>query len=336
MNTPTRLGAYGAGLLLLAAGGYAVGGRVDAGSPNTTDSTHAGMGTHEGADAMTDDMTDDMAGGTTHDMKTNTASPTDLPQGVTAGRQGYNLHLATAVHRAGRQQVSFRITGPDGKPVTSYRTSHEKKLHLIAVRRDFSGFQHVHPTLDTSSGTWTVGLDLAPGTWRIYTDFVPTGGDGLTLASDLLVPGDPGKQSLPAPQRVAHVDGYTVTATGSLTAGEHSMLDFRVTRDGKPVTDLQPYLGAYGHLVALRADDAAYLHVHPDGEPGDGTTKPGPSIGFGAEVPSATRYHLFLDFRVDGRVHTAAFTLDAHRDGAGTATGEDNGHEGGAQHEHDH
>ena len=89
--------------------------------------------------------------------------------------------------------------------------------------------------------------------------------------------------------RTATVDGYTVTLAGDLVAGEHSMLTLSVSKDGRPVTDLQPYLGAYGHLVALREGDLAYLHVHPGGEPGDGRTKPGPDIEFGAEVPSAGR-----------------------------------------------
>jgi hypothetical protein len=80
------------------------------------------------------------------------------------------------------------------------------------------------------------------------------------------------------------------------------------------VTDLQPYLGAYGHLVALREGDLAYLHVHPDGHPGDGTTAPGPDVVFGAEVPSPGRYLLFLDFRHDGEVHTAPFVVDTPED----------------------
>ena len=89
------------------------------------------------------------------------------------------------------------------------------------------------------------------------------------------------------------------------------MLTLTVSRHGAPVTDLQPYLGAYGHLVTLREGDLAYLHVHPGGEPGDGQTKPGPDVEFGAEVPSAGRYHLYLDFRHDGVVRTAPFTLEA-------------------------
>jgi len=56
----------------------------------------------------------------------------------------------------------------------------------------------------------------------------------------------------------------------------------------------------------------------------DGTTEPGPEIAFGTEVPSAGRYHLFLDFKHHGKVRTAAFTLDA----AGPTAG-GNSHEHG-------
>jgi hypothetical protein len=94
-----------------------------------------------------------------------------------------------------------------------------------------------------------------------------------------------------------------------------------VTRDGRPVTDLEPYLGAYGHLVVLRAGDLAYLHVHPEGSPGDGKTNPGPDIVFYSHVPSAGRYHLYLDFKDQGVVRTAAFTMTAA--GAGPEASEE-------------
>jgi len=87
------------------------------------------------------------------------------------------------------------------------------------------------------------------------------------------------------------------------------------------VRDLQPYLGAYGHLVALRSGDLAYLHVHPGGEPGDGKTRPGPDISFTATAPSEGAYRLFLDFKHEGKVRTAAFTVRAQGTGA-TPVGE--------------
>jgi hypothetical protein len=104
------------------------------------------------------------------------------------------------------------------------------------------------------------------------------------------------------------VDGYEVQLIGDLVAGQASPLTLTVRKDGQPVTDLQPYLAAYGHLVALRDGDLAYLHVHPEGAPGDGRTAAGPEIDFVAEVPSAGTYRLFLDFQHDGVVRTAEFT----------------------------
>ena len=225
-------------------------------------------------------------------------------------QSGYTLDLLDPQASAGTsRQVAFVISGPDGSPVTSYEREHDQDLHLIAVRRDFTGFQHVHPTL-AADGTWRTELDLTPGQWRTFADFTPAGGDALTLGADLSVPGQFEPDEPSAEKRTATVDGYSVTLVGDLVASKHSPLTLRVAKDGKPVTDLQPYLGAYGHLVTLRSGDLAYLHVHPGGEPGDGRTRPGPEISFGAEVPSAGAYHLYLDFKHDGVVRTAQFRLE--------------------------
>jgi hypothetical protein len=195
--------------------------------------------------------------------------------------------------------------------VTDYQISHGKKLHFIVVNRDLGGFQHLHPAL-TGGGVWSVPLTLpAAGTYRAFADFAPQGRQGLTLGTDLYAPGNYAPVPLPAANRTATVDGYTVELDGALTPGTASKLTLKVSKDGRPVTDLEPYLGAYGHLVALRAGDLAYLHVHPDGEPGDGRTTAGPEITFFAEVPSRGDYRMFLDFQHEGTVHTAAFTLPA-------------------------
>jgi hypothetical protein len=86
----------------------------------------------------------------------------------------------------------------------------------------------------------------------------------------------------------------------------------------------------------LREGDLAYLHVHPDGHPGDGSTEPGPEVVFYAGVPSEGRYRLFLDFRHDGVVRTAEFVVDTV-DAADTAgTGESHEEPAGEDaHEHD-
>jgi hypothetical protein len=223
--------------------------------------------------------------------------------------QGYTLDLAAEALPAGAAtELRFSIRDAAGRAVTAYQRSHDKDLHLIAVRRDLSGFQHVHPVL-SDDGTWSIPLALTAGHWRVFADFVPDGGKNLTLGADLAVAGTYTPQSFPDQIATAQVDGYTVTLAGDLRPGAESRLTLSVSRDGRPVTDLQPYLGAYGHLVALRAGDLSYLHVHPAGEPGDGATKPGPEITFHTTTPSAGSYRLFLDFQHQGTVRTAEFTF---------------------------
>jgi hypothetical protein len=241
-----------------------------------------------------------------------TKSLPEIPGGLMVSQNGYSLDLADSQAEAGKgQALTFRITGPDGEPVARYDVEHEKRLHLIAVRRDFTGFQHVHPELDEGSGAWSVDVDLTPGAWRIFADFKASEADALTLGADLAVAGDYQPTQSARGSRTAAVGPYRVTLKGDLAAGSDAKLALNVTKDGTPVTDLQPYLGAYGHLVALRAGDLAYLHVHPDGTPDDGKTEPGPDVVFYAAVPSAGTYHLYLDFRHDGVVRTAAFTVSA-------------------------
>lgn len=302
MSTTTRVAGFLAGIAALFGASFAVGSAV--GPVADEPPTHEEAGAHGagGEDGGHDD------GG--HAEPVSTEQP---PGGLMTSQDGYRLVLDRPQQRPGDDMpLAFHVEGPDGLPVTAYDVEHEKQLHLIAVRRDFRGFQHVHPVLG-ADGTWRVPLDLTPGPWRVFADFKPTGGEALTLGADLSVPGAVEATTDLPDTRVATVDGYTVALTGDLVAGKHSTLTLEVSTDGEPVTDLQPYLGAYGHLVALREGDLAYLHVHPGGEPGDGVTEPGPSVEFAAEVPSAGGYHLYLDFRHDGVVRTAQLALEATR-----------------------
>lgn len=280
MNAGVKIVAFAVGLAVVLGGAWAAGAAVG---------------------PIVDEQAEPMAG---HEMTEEEGGHVEatehLPGGLAIAQDGYRLELADEVLRPGTRSLAFTVVGPDGEPVKAYDVEHEKRLHLIVVRRDFAGFQHLHPSLDEATGEWTTDVELAPGVWRVLADFVPTGGEDLTLGSDLTVPGE---ATAPAPvvqKRVDEIDGYTVTLDGDLTSGDHSMLTFEISRDGAPVTGLQQYLGAAGHLVALRDGDLAYLHVHP----GDG-------LEFGAEVPSAGTYHLFLDFKIGGVVRTAEFVLEA-------------------------
>jgi hypothetical protein len=300
MTTQSRIAVFVLGLGVVFAAALGIGNAVGpvADEPVTHDDEHV-AGDTEGADTH----------GGEHGAETTETS--DIPGGLMVSQSGYTFRLADETARPGRGvPVTFTIEGPDGQPVTEYDVEHEKRLHLIAVRRDFQGFQHVHPELD-ADGVWSTELDLTSGEWRLFADFKATGAEALTLGTDLAVSGDYRPEAPVEEVRTARVDGYTVTLEGELTAGADARLTLSVSKDGRPVTDLEPYLGAYGHLVALREGDLAYLHVHPDGTPGDGATEPGPDVVFYAAVPSDGGYRLFLDFQHDGVVRTAEFAVSA-------------------------
>ena len=184
-----------------------------------------------------------------------------------------------------------------------FDVEHTKRMHLIVVRRDMTGFQHLHPApaRRTAAGPCPPS-SRTPGTYRVFADF-SVDGRPRTLATDLAVDGEVRTRPLPAPSPTAEVDGMQVRLDeGAARAGAESELRFTVTRDGRPVA-IQDYLGAKGHLVALREGDLAFLHVHPDER----------SLRFEATFPTAGRYRLFLQFQVDGRVHTAEFTQEVGR-----------------------
>jgi hypothetical protein len=218
--------------------------------------------------------------------------------GLAVAEGGLRL-VAPARLRAGvRGDIAFRIADDrrGGATVRAFDVEHTKKLHLIAVRRDLTGFQHLHPT-QLADGSWRTPLTLRdPGAYRLFADFTPRGGVATTLASDVLVAGAFTPRPLPAPSARTSVDGYDVALKSS--GGRDATLRFAISRAGRAIAT-EPYLGAAGHLVALREGDLAYLHVHPH---------EGAGVAFGADFPSAGRYRLFLQFQHEGRVHTAAFT----------------------------
>ncbi len=228
------------------------------------------------------------------------------------------LDLTESAYDAGRQRLRFTVRDASGEPITAYDVQHEKLLHLVVVRRDLGGYRHVHPTLDEATGEWAAPLDLDAGVWRVYADFTPSGGSASLAEADLSVGGDY-RPAEPAPDN----DTATVAGFEVHLAHDGEELRLHVQRDGEDVTDLEPYLGAYGHLVAIRADDLAYLHVHPE----DGA--PGPEVAFHAALDEPGRYRLFFEFQHGGEVHRAelGLTVDGEPSDAPEHEEESGGHD---------
>ncbi|WNF30136.1 hypothetical protein RI138_26730 [Streptomyces sp. C11-1] len=259
----------------------------------------------------------------------------ELPGGLRISEGGFALDLRTPRVEAGKEaELRFAVVDEaTSRNVTAFRREHGKELRLVVASNDLTTYRRLHP-VRAADGTWFAPVELPEaGGYRVFADFTPDvkKAESLTLGADLSVAGDARPEPLPRAEKAVTVDEYEVTLDGVLRPGAGSELKLNVEKGGKPVTDLQPHLGAYGHLVALRSGDLAHLHLLPNGGPGDGRTKPGPEISFTATAPSKGAYRLFLDFQHEGEVRTAAFTVHAGEAAAGNPAPE-----GGESAPHEH
>ena len=219
------------------------------------------------------------------------------------GRPATALRLArrrapTTLHaRPPRRALTFRDRRPARRDAcATSRPSRRRRMHLIVVRRDLRRFQHLHPVqarrrrLDDRRSRCPTPASTA----RSRTS-APTA--SATRSASTCSP--PGASSRSRCRRRAHVahDRRLRRARCATTAA-----GLRFTRRPRRQlrSDLQPYLGARGHLVVLRAGDLAYEHVHP-------VTGARPAFDTG-ELARPARYRLFLQFRharprPHGRVH---------------------------------
>jgi hypothetical protein len=297
-----RFAAIGALLIVVLFAGYGLG-RLNNGTGGT--GTPAAATTLTTPSASPFDESQPHVHGTAGPI---TASGGGAPVGgLSLSGGGLTLTPFSTVFEAGvRQRLEFTINGPGGAPVTTFAVVHDKPLHLIVARRDLTGFQHLHPVM-AADGTWSVDLAFAePGVYRMFADFTAQVGGAQvasTLGSDLTVPGNYIPITAPDPVRAATTDGFQVGYEGTPTTESTQPLLMTVTdAAGRPVT-LEPYLGAFGHLVVLRQGDLGYVHVHPETQLVDGRIK------FWLAAPSPGTYRMFLDFQVAGKVSTAAWTV---------------------------
>jgi Heavy metal binding domain len=201
-------------------------------------------------------------------------------------------------------ELSFHIRDPrDGKPVKEFELVHEKLFHLFAVSEDLSFFMHEHPVLAADQSFRYKAVFPKPGLYRLLSDFYPKGGTPQLIERTVMVTGAaPMRTPLSAdlaPKQAENIEVELVTEPAVPIAGMKTLLFFRV----KPSDGLEPYLGAWGHMLAVSDDLVDTIHNHPFLADG------GPQVQFNQIFPRARTYKVWAQFQRDGMVNTVAFTI---------------------------
>lgn len=214
-------------------------------------------------------------------------------------------------------KLRIRIRDEQGKPVERFDIEHEKLLHLIVVSKDLSFFNHIHPEYKGGGEFEIVTSFPSGGEYKLIADYVPSGGSKTTATEWLRIEGDarPAVPLQPDRQHAKIEGGVKVALQNDHPAvGEEFPLNFLLTdaETNEPVTDLQPYLGAVGHVVILSENTEQYLHVHPVDE-----LAQGPEARFVTSFPSAGKYKIWAQFQRGGKLITVPFVVEltegAHR-----------------------
>jgi hypothetical protein len=255
----------------------------------------------------------------------------------------YQLDFRTepTAAKAGRTiRMFFKFRHPGtGDVVTNFEIVHEKRFHLFVISQDMEFFQHIHP-VEQTDGTWTIDIVLPKaGYYKVLSDILPSGGASQFIARALVTAGYDGDLEGDSAHLVAdtnltkHVEDITATVTydpPEFLVGLYGHINFFLadTKTGRPVTDLQTYLGAFGHTLIMSEDMEDYVHSHPldilampddDGGPPQFLIPPdadlevirgGPEVTFEGLMPKPGRYRAWTQFRRNDRIRTFALTFN--------------------------
>ena len=267
----------------------------------------------------------------------------DLVRAAPFDVRDYQLDFRTvpALVKTGQKTtLRFRILHPGtGEQIRKFEVVHERQYHLFVISQDMEYFQHIHPE-EMPDGTWTIDVTLPKaGYYKVLSDFMPTGGASQFIARPLVTSGYAGDLAADSAHLISDtvpmktVDDITATVDydpATFQTGLYGHLNFHLTdkNTGRPVTDLQTYLGAFGHTLIMSEDMVDYVHSHPldilakpddDGGPPVFLIPPGadleklrggPDVTFEGLMPKPGRYRAWTQFRRHDKIHTFAFTFN--------------------------
>ena len=205
-------------------------------------------------------------------------------------------------------ELQFELTDPrTGKRATKFEVVHEKLFHLFLVSADLGYFVHDHPELG-ADGIFRFRTTLPrPGIYRLLADVYPAGGTPQLLPAFVTTSGydksiaeSTGHPPVDlAPKQAANVGVSLKMDPPEPVPGRKTMLFFNV----EPGEGLEPYLGAWGHLLAASDDLIDAIHEHPM------YPYSGGEIQFNIFFPRQAMYRVWVQFQRKGVVNTAVFTI---------------------------
>jgi hypothetical protein len=206
--------------------------------------------------------------------------------------------------------LEMMIHDDQGAMVKDFEVIHEKKIHLILVRDGLDEFAHLHPELRADGTFWIQHAFPKAGKYRLYVDHKPASQPQATAVGAIEVAGD----APPAPTLVPNVpgraegDGLQAEVSADPEGVGETQIAFQVLDDaGEPVADLEPYLGAMGHLVVISADGEQYVHAHPADA---STSAPDGKVSFQAHFTKPGLYKGWGQFQRHEQVYTVPFVIE--------------------------
>jgi len=232
----------------------------------------------------------------------------------------YKMDVATIAGPAGLAGLRVTVRNPsDGSLVRNFEVVHEKSFHLFVVGRDLKVFRHLHPE-PLSDGSLEVREEIPPGEYLVAADFLPSGGSPQLLQRVISYRGA-SREASPGPRNVELStagptgNAYDVVTnvkiqplSSELPAGQATALHVMLSRteDGRPIVNLEPYLGAGGHLLVVSEDLTEVIHAHASVE-----DLPGSLLTFDLTLPKPGAYVVWVQFQRFGETLTARLAVTA-------------------------
>lgn len=222
-------------------------------------------------------------------------------------------------------QLTFQVyDAATGNKVKVFQQLYGKIVHLIIVDSELKYFNHIHPEQKDNGFSITTQFPKE-GVYHVYADFQPLGAVEQQFAFTVSVGNAVDEQlsnAKPDTNLTKTFGQYEVTlskptplrATEMSIGGQELMFTIKNADTKQPITNLKPYLEAFGHLVMINEKTFEYIHVHPaDLRVPTPDENGGPTVAFmplGLYKPiQPGTYRIFAQFNPNGELFTADYTI---------------------------